>query len=278
MFHVSSLFGHKHNSCGLHTLCRHARGNARGVSGAKAVIAARKIGAFSRLFGAYSRRILKKNFRRVLIAGEDALPSAITGRCVIFFANHSCWWDAILPCYLSSTRWKIDSYGMMDERQLEKYRFFRLTGTFSVNRSNARDAVRSLDYAAEILRSPGRSLWMYPQGELLSNDLRPLVFYGGIEHIARRLDRTVTLVPVAFRYEFLNDQKPEAFIRIGRPLELAPGTIPENGSLVHELAARLTDELDALRCAVASRTFGEFLPAIEGRRSINELYDSFMKR
>ena len=243
------------------------------------MITARKIGILSRFFGTYSRWLLKNNFHLVLISGEDNLSSPLqSGRPVVFFANHSSWWDAILPCYLSISRWKIDSYAMMDEIQLKKYRFFRLTGTFSVDRANAREAVRSLDYAADILRGAGRSLWIYPQGELLSNDVRPLVFYSGIERIARRLGATLTFVPVAFRYEFLNEQKPEAFIRIGKPLEYAPGASPGSGSLMQELAARLTDELNALRSSVDSRRCNEFLTAIEGRRSINALYDSFMKR
>ncbi len=237
------------------------------------MITARKIQAFSRVFGLYSTALLKKNFDRIMIGGESSLPSPAAQIPTIFFANHSSWWDAILPFYLSVGRWGHDSYAMMDELQLKKYFVFRWIGTFSVDRIHPRESARSIDYAAHLLRGTSRSLWIYPQGELLPNDTRPLALFRGVEHIAQRIG-TVNLVPVAFRYEFLHEQRPTIFIRIGGPVCHRTGDFSPAGSLTRILTMRLTAELDALRSSVITGETGEYFSVLQGRRSMSAIFGS----
>jgi hypothetical protein len=58
-------------------------------------------------------------------------------------------------------------------------------------------------------------MWLFPQGEMLPQDRRPLKFFSGIAKLAEKI-ANVNLVPVCFRYEFLMEQRPEVFISIGR--------------------------------------------------------------
>jgi chlorobactene lauroyltransferase len=241
------------------------------------MITAHKIHAFSRVFSFYSTALLKNNFARIMIGGESSIPSPAAHAPTIFFANHSSWWDAILPFYLSVGRWGHDSYAMMDELQLKKYFFFRWVGTFSVDRAHPRESVRSIDYAAHLLRGTSRSLWIYPQGELLPNDTRPLAFFRGVEHIARRIG-TVNLVPIAFRYEFLQEQRPTIFIRIGEPVCYGTGDFSPPGSLTRILAMRLTAEVDTLRSSVIAGKTGDYFSALQGRRSMSALFESTKQR
>src|SRR4030095_9229349 len=110
----------------------------------------------------------------------------------------------------------VDDYLMMDIEQMRKYRFFKYVGVFSVNRNDAREGIESVNYAAELLQNSGRYLWIFPQGEMQPQDYEPVKFFGGIARIAEKLGR-VNLVPVSFRYEFIMEQRPEVFIKIGQP-------------------------------------------------------------
>lgn len=232
-----------------------------------------KIRPFSVVFSAYCRLLLRRSFDRVLIAGEDELRHRLPDVPTIFVANHSSWWDALLPCFLSVSRWKLDTYAMMDEIQLKKYYFFRWLGTFSVDRSDPRSAMRSIEYAVTLLKGTTRAMWIYPQGELLPNDRRPLVFYNGVEHIAKRVG-PMNLVPVAFRFEFAHERRPDLFIRIGAPVRYASKDYATAGAFTAELAARLTEELDAVRSSILSGELGDFHEAMTATHIVRSLFDT----
>ncbi len=85
-----------------------------------------------------------------------------------------------------------------------------------VNRSvKPRQAVRSINYAADILREdPNRTVWIFPQGKILPNDSPPILFFNGLARIIERV-ADCSAVPLAIRYEFLNEYKPEIFVKIG---------------------------------------------------------------
>src|SRR5688572_14752991 len=105
---------------------------------------------------------------------------------------------------------------MMDIEQMRKYRFFKYVGVFSVNRDDAREGVESLNYAAELLKDTKKYLWIFPEGVMNVQDHEPLKFYSGITHLAQKTGN-VNLVPVSLRYEFIMEQRPEVFIKIGTP-------------------------------------------------------------
>ena len=215
-----------------------------------------------------ARPAIRRAFHRIAIAaphGEDW-----SGLPTIFYANHVSWWDGYMAFFLCDERWRVDGYLMMEEPQLRRYRFFQRCGCFSVDRRDAREGMRSVDYAARLLREkPGRVLWLFPQGDIQPNDRRPLVTYAGAAHIARRA-APVRCVPVAFRFEFFGEQRPEALIRLGPPhvVEAADAK-----SLHVEMDRRLLAEVDALRDDLLSGATTTYQTALAGRASINVWWD-----
>ncbi|MCB2205934.1 lysophospholipid acyltransferase family protein [bacterium] len=237
------------------------------------MITAEKSSLHARFLTPYFRRKLRRSFAGVHCKGMDFLGEAENGVPVVLYANHPGWWDAVLPIFLSYDVFRHDAYAMMEEKQLSRYQFFRKLGCFSVIRENPREAMRSLQYAASLLHGSDRVLWIFPQGELTSVDKRPLSFYPGTAHLLRALG-DVTAIPVAFRYDFLEQERPEAFIAIGKPWRIHANErvdIPLTSSILQQL---MEYEMDVQREDVMEREFDAYTTLLSGKRSINEIWDN----
>jgi 1-acyl-sn-glycerol-3-phosphate acyltransferase len=222
-------------------------------------------------FARANRAMLRRAFNAVLLKGRDHVEALDRTRPIVGFGNHSCWWDGLIEFFLSRTTFGFDAFLMMDETQLERYRFFKWIGAFSVDRMSPRGAVRSIEYAARLFDRPNRILWIYPQGVMRPNDSRPLAFEQGVARIARALPG-VQLLPVVHRYEFLREQRPDALVSFGPAVELPDGDDPK--AHARFLETILTDQLDGLRGAVARGEMHGFEKLLRGRRSTNVLYDT----
>lgn len=228
------------------------------------MLEARKSALFEALFGAYTVRLLRRSFHRIHLAGGAGVEQRDRSLPLLFFGNHSSWWDALLPLFLSRRLFHLDSYAMMEERQLAAFPFFRRIGVFSVNRESPKDVARSIRYAQRALRGPGRALWMYPQGKLLPAGMRPLTFQRGIGHIIGETDRLL-LVPFAVRYEFRGERYPEIFISIGAPFPAGGGS--DGTDFMTDLEQRVTQLLDGMNEALARNELAAFDTVLVGRSS-----------
>lgn len=235
------------------------------------MIEASKHAVIESAFSAMNRSMLRRAFHSIRVEGREHVLRLDRDRPMIIFANHSSWWDGLIEFYLSHEVFEVDSYLIMDEEQLVRYRFFRWIGAFSVNRQNPRDAIRSLQYAAALFDRPNRLLWIYPQGVMRPNDARPLRFEQGVVRIARLLNNS-QLVPLVHRYEFVKDQRPDAFLSFGPEISIPADTDPKTAT--QSLEAVLTGHLDRLRTSIAGERFDQFEVILQGKRSTSATYDS----
>ncbi|MDI6401587.1 lysophospholipid acyltransferase family protein, partial [Balneolaceae bacterium ANBcel3] len=124
---------------------------------------------FNRVFYWYTSWLFHRRFQAVWLDNSCHPPGS---RSVLFIGNHNSWWDGLIPLVLNERIYKLKGRAMMDEEQLRKHLFFRQLGTFSINRSHPRKAIRSLQYAASLINNAkegaGIGLWMYPEGKLVS--------------------------------------------------------------------------------------------------------------
>jgi 1-acyl-sn-glycerol-3-phosphate acyltransferase len=198
-----------------------------------------------RMYALYGRRLLRRAFARVWVGGAPWPPEDGPS---IAFLNHSAWWDPILTLYLSHDLFRRDGYGIMQGGQLERYPFFRRMGCFGASTDGIEDVRAVSAYATELLRAGGgsgrRTLWIFPQGELLPH-------------------RT----PLVFRSE----QRPEAFVRVGEPVRLAPRETAVQ--LTRRLEHRLRQELALLDGDLERSSLAAYRVALEGRSSLHALYD-----
>lgn len=166
---------------------------------------------FSKLFYFYlNKYLLKRHFHAIVADGEiDPLDQGP----VIYIANHSSWWDGILFFHLTQQKSSLSHHVLMNEDGLKQYPFFRRLGAFSINRDQPKEIIKSLQYSEKLMRQ-ANPVWLFPQGEVQNQEIRPLQFQTGIGYLLARFEE-VTVKPVTFYYSFGEDQKPIASIQIG---------------------------------------------------------------
>ena len=219
------------------------------------------------------RSAIWSHFARVWLRVEGPIPTPADGP-LIFYLNHPSWWDGYMAYVLNrmvlGTRFQ--AFCMMDERELRRYRFFTWAGAFSVNRQDARSALSSVAYISRLLAARrARALAIFPQGEITPNDRRPLTMFSGMAHVAQRAGGAM-LWPVALRYEFRGEQRPEAFIRAG-PAHYARAD-SDTRALTADAGARLTAACDALRDEVTSGQVEEYRMLLRGRPGPDKILDA----
>jgi 1-acyl-sn-glycerol-3-phosphate acyltransferase len=233
---------------------------------------ARKVPVLERVYARYGRRLLRRSFARIWVGGAPWPPGDGPS---IAFLNHSAWWDPILTVYLSHDLFRRDGYGLMQGAQLLKYPFFRRVGCFGASTDSVEDVRGVALYAARMLRGgAGRTLWIFPQGELLPAHA-PLAFRSGAARIARAVPEA-PLVPVAVRYAFRGGQRAECFVRVGEAVRTDPDERP--AALTRRLEQRLRRELEVLDADLAQPGVTPYRPALDGARSLSVLYDRTLGR
>jgi 1-acyl-sn-glycerol-3-phosphate acyltransferase len=215
-------------------------------------------------------------FHRVWLRIDGPLPHPAEGPLIITM-NHPGWWDGYMAFLLDKEVFgaRIDSYIMMEEKQLRAYRFFTLCGAFSVDRRRPGEAERSIGYIARLLRERRRRvLWILPQGRIAPNDRRPITVYPGAARVAIKAGGAM-IWPVALRYEFRGEQQPEAFIRCGPARYADPGA--DERELTEAIRESLTAAVDSLRDEVNGERLDGYRTLMAGRPGVNRLFDGLLR-
>jgi chlorobactene lauroyltransferase len=211
------------------------------------------------------------------------LPEMEPGIPVIFYGNHAYWWDGFWSQLCTELYFRQNLFIIIEYTQLVKHRFFTRLGAFSIDRSNARSAVGTLDYASRCLLSSSErqnALWIFPQGQIEHVDKRPLVFFRGTAGIAERVlnkRESIYLVSVVSRIEYLEDQKPELFLSFWSQRLLKKSDWKGLDALTAFMQATTESHLDKVKQEVIERSLDGFDTVIRGSESINRRVEAFRK-
>jgi 1-acyl-sn-glycerol-3-phosphate acyltransferase len=217
------------------------------------MLEAKKSALFERIFAIYNRNLLKRRFDSLQVSGLEILRERKSNIPLIIYANHSSWWDGLVAFQISRAL-KMDSFIMMEEKHLKKLFLFRRLGAFSIVREKPFEAMKSINYAVNLLKeNQERILWIFPQGEILHNDSRPFYFYKGISKIIDKLEKC-SVVPLALRYEFLGNFKPEIFVKVGKA-KFFDNEAKANAADFENKLALLLDEL---KSDILNKDFNNF--------------------
>ncbi len=173
---------------------------------------------FIRVFRQYTRLLFYRRFKYVWLK-TDYKPART--RSTLFYANHSSWWDGLIPFLLNEFHFRQDGRAIMEDKQMETYGFFRKIGAVPIDRTNPRSAIKVLQKSAEFLNEPGRSLYFFPQGRMFS-ECHPLKFEQGLSRLSEMFNENVDIVPLAISTSNIRYDKPELFLKTDEPVELDP--------------------------------------------------------
>ncbi|WP_281887244.1 lysophospholipid acyltransferase family protein [Paenibacillus sp. YYML68] len=237
------------------------------------MIQANKSASFEALFSTYNRLLLRRSFSEVSVRLH---PEVHTELPTLYVANHSSWWDGLIAFQANRCLIHQDAYVMMSEQGLRQFRFFRKLGAFSIDRSSASGVRTSLAYCEELLRRPKAALWLFPQGDIRHQDVRPLGFLPGVGFLLDRLP-AVQLVPITISYDFLLDQRPHVFVEFGAPLKLDALPLTRNERTA-AIEAAVTCQLDQLKRSIIDGQLTGFTRLAGGASSISEQFTRIFNR
>ena len=140
------------------------------------------------------------------------------GHSYILMCNHFGFLDGFFAIYLCfkfiNKKQKLKGlYTMSVKKQMEKNRWLKYTGSFSVE-PGTRSVDETLTYAADILNTPGNILIFYPQGNLESQYIRYIEFKDGIYDIATRTKGDCQLIWSSNLIEYFESTKPSAYFNL----------------------------------------------------------------
>jgi chlorobactene lauroyltransferase len=184
------------------------------------------------------RHLTRNAFHTIAGRGLEHLRQLPNDRPIILFCNHTNWWDGLILYMLSRKMPHKAVYCMMEEQQLKYYRFFTWLGAFSVDLSSPLRSAASLRYAQRLLQQTETAIWIFPQGRLCRQN-EPVEIKPGTDYLAQNAPHAL-LVPVALRYDFFREDRPNALIEVGRPFPALDNSDGRIARECNEAFARVT--------------------------------------
>ena len=197
---------------------------------------------------------LGRAFRGLWALGT--LPA--TDEPLLMYANHTSFWDGFVVHALTRAAGR-QGYAVMEEQNLDRYRFLTRIGALSIRRGDRASALETLRHCSTVLARPRASLLLFPQGRL-ERACAPLRFERGLEVLARM--SKARAVPVALRYAFFEHEYPDVLVAAGEPH--APDSLAA-------CEQRLAAQVSRLATVEAPTPHA---PLLAGRRSVAERWDA----
>lgn len=225
------------------------------------------------IFHPYVSWLLKRHFHAMHLLGQA--PETNPDLPLLLLPNHSTWWDGFFVYLLNKKLFRRKPYLMMLDEQLFRYRFFARLGAYSIDPQSSGSIKEAIKYSIEILKQkimPKPLLCIFPQGELLPWEKRPLGYKSGVEIIMSGYGGKANFLPLAIKAEFLNEQLPAAFFCFGENIIANSNTFAGMQHL-QEIEESL---LDGLNKRVTEGEKGMIL--MSGHRSVNTRFDMKMSK
>ncbi len=215
-----------------------------------------KGGPWAWVVAQYVARKVRQQFRGVWVRSSRGADWHTPGTRELLYANHSNFWDGFVIHQLALCA-KLDGYALMQAQNLEKYPFHAKLGAIGVDRTDAREVLKSIRHCVDVLARPEAGLFIFPQGEIRAGQgpLGPLE--RGLEVLGRRTDALKR--PIAIRYAFLEHEYPDD---VGEAHQAC--SLDEYSSRLDEVYQRV----------LQARSTDGFTQIIRGRTGIQQQWDA----
>lgn len=242
------------------------------------MLSANKSRFFNKLFSIYNEKyLLERRFSYIGLRGQ--LDLADSDRPALYIMNHSSWWDGLLVHHALQRLSSCEHYMMMEEEQLHKFTFFRKLGAYSIRKGDTGEVRQTLNYTLELLTS-GNRVWIFPQGKIQHQDVRPLGFERGVGLLLSRLPNTA-VIPVTLVHGLYSQDKPEALMSVGHPI-IERWSDYTSREITGILEGVLTEQLERQKSEIMAAPGGrpeEYISLMHSKSSTSERFEKvFVKR
>ena len=187
----------------------------------------------------------KRRFNKIIINNNVEIKPL---HSYILMCNHFGFLDGFFAYYICfnwiDKRQKLRGlYAMSVKKQMEKNRWLKYCGSFSVQ-PGTRSVDESLTYAASLLNEPGNVLLYFPQGNLESSHIRYIEFKDGIYEIVNRTQGNCQLIWSSNVLEYFESTKPSAYLYLldcGTKNEFDFEALKEKVNKHHKLSLKKTE-------------------------------------
>lgn len=182
--------------------------------------------------------LVRRHFASLRIKNKENYFKANPNYGNLVYSAHSCFHDGQIGYYISRKVFNCNFHMMVED--LYKLPILSKVGAFSVEKYSPIESLKSINYAANLLSDKNNMIWIFPQGRVMPPDYRPIKFESGLTYISKKVGG-LNLIPVAVKYAFTRDDKPDIFIEIGEPITIEYGV-----SNKKEFTQFLEEDLTAL--------------------------------
>ncbi len=196
---------------------------------------------FIKVFDFYVRNLFWRRFHRVWYH-QEYYPDAKSK--TIYYLNHNSWWDGLIPLLLNQKIFRQKARAMMEDKQMQRHKFFKKIGAFSVNLEDPKGVITSLRYAVDSMKRPNASLFIYPEGKIVPFSVNRPSFKKGLGWIVSKCP-DADVVPIGVFMHTAVSDKPELFLGIGSPVLVRHDS--DNNAMNHQLESELSKLLGKLQ-------------------------------
>ena len=153
----------------------------------------KSIHTFYRWFGLLTLKVFVDSFRfRIKISGKEKLPE----ENFLIVSNHRSMFDPLIGI----TRLKDHDMAYISKEENLKIpfvgRYMKAVGCLDIDRENTRNAVKTINKAAEYIKTGHCNLGIYPEGMVNKNDEPLLPFRAGAFKIAKKAHCPVAVMTI----------------------------------------------------------------------------------
>jgi hypothetical protein len=175
---------------------------------------------WAKLIDPYIFGQIERNFFSVKIRNKYLYYLGNPNYAKLLYGLHHCFYDGQTAYYFCRKIFNANFYMMIED--LHRLPILSKIGGFSVEKDTPQNSLRSINYAANLLKNKDNVLWIFPQGRVFPPDSKPLEFKNGLAYLAHKAKK-VNVIPVAVKYTFIRKHKPEIFIELGSPIVINSG-------------------------------------------------------
>lgn len=235
-------------------------------------------------------RFMKGKFHSVAVNSTALVPATIQeSDSLVVYANHASWWDPMIAMLLADRVFpQFKMYAPIDADALEKYKIFKKMGFYPVQRDSSRGAGEFLKTSRTILRVPGNTIWMTPEGRFVDPREADVSFMPGLSHLATKLSGSaeeknshrVWFVALAIEYVFWEESKPELLAWFAPPIQATAESVhgaDMKQAWNDQLQLRLREAQAELKAASIARDSSQFEILLGGKAGSFFIYDWWRK-